>query len=383
MEFHEIVDFAIDSFAADDAIILYWTTAASMLDDIDILAEWGFISLRPRHPDGKLVRGPDGRPLPAIGSGKYGSHQIWRKRRVGNATGMGRWFLDQHEMLIAARRGDAVPAPLPGTQADSVFDADYVGHSIKPGEEVRAWIDRCFPGLGKIEVFARGKPPPGWVFWGNQAEDTDVLDEEPGELTDPIIIGMDLAEGSDTTVETIVEDGAITSLKEIGPEGSAAAASEAVSASEEITATSGFQAEVGFDDPDEYRSTPDGQRTVPDLVKAGMLVRTSYDTGPYLVVEVNGPFNGGIESEEVEYPDHWSLCCADPDETPNKKTGLIIPKYWLNEIVAVDGRLLKLFVANDDEVFIVPPPEVKRALAQEADPLEIPGFLRRTEEAAT
>jgi hypothetical protein len=34
----------------------------------------------------------------------------------------GRWFWDQHELLILARRGNA-PAPLPGTQDQSVFDA--------------------------------------------------------------------------------------------------------------------------------------------------------------------------------------------------------------------------------------------------------------------
>jgi hypothetical protein len=139
------------------------------LDDIDILAEWGFIALRPRDLAGNLIRDKDGKPIPPVGGGKYGSHQIWRKRRVGKQTGTGRWFLDQHEILIAARRGN-VPAPLPGTQDESVFDAPVGEHSEKPHEHVRAWIDRCWPHLSKIEVFARGTAPEGWKFWGNEAE---------------------------------------------------------------------------------------------------------------------------------------------------------------------------------------------------------------------
>jgi N6-adenosine-specific RNA methylase IME4 len=171
MEFHELVDFPIDSFAAPDSIIAHWSTAASLIDDLEILAQWGFVSFRVRDEHGRLARGQDGRPLPPQGGGKYGSHQIWHKRRAGNQTGMGRWFRDMHEVLILARRGnlDLVPAPLPGTQAESVFVADWAGHSVKPGEQIREWINRCWPLLSKVEIFARGEAPPGWVFWGNQA----------------------------------------------------------------------------------------------------------------------------------------------------------------------------------------------------------------------
>jgi N6-adenosine-specific RNA methylase IME4 len=186
--FHELCDFSINSFAAPDAIILYWSTAASLLDDLDILAEWGFVALRRRDEVGKLLRGDDGRPLAPVGGGRYGSHQIWRKRRVGKQTGMGRWFFDQHEILIVARRGK-INAPIPGTQAESVFDAPVGEHSVKPHEDVRGWVDRCWPDLTKIEVFARGEAPRGWVFWGNQANSTFVQSykREAGFLQAPII----------------------------------------------------------------------------------------------------------------------------------------------------------------------------------------------------
>jgi N6-adenosine-specific RNA methylase IME4 len=172
MSLKELCDFSIDSFAAPDAILAYWSTAASLLDDLDIIAEWGFIALRSRNSTGELIRGPDGEPAGPIGGGRYGSYQVWRKQRAGKQTGTGRWFRDQHEMLILCRRGNA-PAPLPGTQDHSVFDAPIGEHSEKPHDHVRAWIDRCWPDMEKIEVFARGAAPKGWTFWGNQASSSD------------------------------------------------------------------------------------------------------------------------------------------------------------------------------------------------------------------
>jgi N6-adenosine-specific RNA methylase IME4 len=173
MSFKELIDFDIDSFAAPDAIIAYWSTTASLLDDIEILTEWGFITLRIRDSSGFLVRGAEGKTIEPkridVPRGCYASHQIWRKQRPGKQTGTGRWFWDQHEILILCRRGNP-PAPLPGTQDQSVFDAPIGAHSEKPHNHVRAWIDRCWPEIEKIEVFARGNAPKGWMFWGNQAE---------------------------------------------------------------------------------------------------------------------------------------------------------------------------------------------------------------------
>ena len=42
-------------------------------------------------------------------------------------------------------------------------------HSEKP-TAVRELIERMYPHASKLELFARGKPPPGWAFWGNEAE---------------------------------------------------------------------------------------------------------------------------------------------------------------------------------------------------------------------
>jgi N6-adenosine-specific RNA methylase IME4 len=183
MSFDELLAFPIDRFAAPDAIILYWSTAASLLDDIDILSEWGFVSVRRRDDTGRLLRDEDGQVLPPAGRGRYGSHQIWRKVRTGKQTGTGRWFWDQHEILIAARRGN-IDAPLPGTQDESIFDSPVGDHSSKPHAHIREWVDRVWPDLSKVEVFARGTAPSNWTFWGNQsapASTPEVRDGAEGE----------------------------------------------------------------------------------------------------------------------------------------------------------------------------------------------------------
>lgn len=79
---------------------------------------------------------------------------------------------------------------------------------------------------------------------------------------------------------------------------------------------------------------PSGPRFC-DLIGVGTVVRTSYGTGPYIVKDIREFVDYGVET--------YSLVCSDVD-----KSG----RYFLNELVAVDGRMLALFVANDDEVFV-------------------------------
>jgi hypothetical protein len=100
-----------------------------------------------------------------------------------------------------------------------------------------------------------------------------------------------------------------------------------------------YQVEVGFElDPDmAFRQTPDGQLMVPQLAGPGSIVRTNYGTGPYRVIAVTGPhLEMGCET--------WSLTCEELDRPG---------QAYLNELVAVDGRLLHLFGNNDDEVIVM------------------------------
>ena len=139
--------------------------------------------------------------------------------------------------------------------------------------------------------------------------------------------------------------------------------------SDVFVATSAYQARMMKVDGAalQFRQTPEGQPNVPDLVRPGAIVHTNYNTGPYIVVRVSGPhryapdlapFSRDLRAD-AEVPDgtrvfeHYSLCLVHEQEfieSPILKR--LKEDSWVNEVVAVDGRLLKLFEANCDEVFM-------------------------------
>ena len=155
----------IQRLAALDCMLAFWSTAASLIDDIEIMAESGFIALRPRGSDGRLLRNEGGaiREPVSPGGGTYRSHRIWDKQAIG----LGRWFRDRHELLLIGVRG-SFPAPAPGAQSSSIFSERRGEHSAKP-EVIAAEIERLWPHLPKIELFRRGPARPGWAAWGNEA----------------------------------------------------------------------------------------------------------------------------------------------------------------------------------------------------------------------
>jgi N6-adenosine-specific RNA methylase IME4 len=72
---------------------------------------------------------------------------------------------NQHELLLIGRRGE-MPVPLPANRPPSVIQAPRREHSQKPDEAYEV-IERMYPGLPKIELFARNIRP-GWMQWGNE-----------------------------------------------------------------------------------------------------------------------------------------------------------------------------------------------------------------------
>lgn len=163
MSFEETLRLPVADIAADDCIMVFWSTAASLIDDLEILAEWGFVTFRPRITNGKLVRKADGSLAdPIEGSGRYCSMQVWDKVKMG----LGYWFRDRHEFILVAARGNVV-APAPGTQDQSLFSEVKSRHSAKP-EHVAAMIERLWPNTPKIELFAR-VARHGWDVYGLEA----------------------------------------------------------------------------------------------------------------------------------------------------------------------------------------------------------------------
>lgn len=92
------------------------------------------------------------------------------------------------------------------------------------------------------------------------------------------------------------------------------------------------------------RQTPAGQPTVQELCPPGSIVRTNYNTGPYVVRRLAAHTWRGCVS--------WSLHCS---KVNSEKIG-----YWLNDYVAVDGRLVHLFSNNDDRVIVTRRPRDAR-----------------------
>jgi N6-adenosine-specific RNA methylase IME4 len=117
---------------ADPCVLFLWVTAPLVPAGIEILDAWGF---------------------------HYKSCMTWIKDR---APGMGWWLNTRHELIVIGARGSVTPI----TKVDSVFVAPVDDHSRKPSEAYRR-IERMFPGLRRVECFARS-PRDGWSSWGDE-----------------------------------------------------------------------------------------------------------------------------------------------------------------------------------------------------------------------
>jgi N6-adenosine-specific RNA methylase IME4 len=141
LNFEEIK--AIRPPAAPDCVLFLWATVPMLALAIDLMRAWDFT---------------------------YKSQCVWIKLNADGSRhkGNGYWFRNSHELLLVGTRGKP-PAPAMGTQPEPIVDA-WVGrrHSEKPAI-IRQMIERVFPTLPKFEMFARGKAPKGWTFWGNEA----------------------------------------------------------------------------------------------------------------------------------------------------------------------------------------------------------------------
>lgn len=187
------------SRALPNSVMIMWAWANSLQDQLDLLAEWGFASVRRRDENGLMLRDASGEILPPVGEGRYRSHQVWVKRAATGILnrGMGFWFIDCHELMLIGCRGD-VPAPLQGTQAMSVIEALIGAHSEKPNEIIRDQIDHYFPGVRKLELFGR---VPDMAAFRARHPDWDVI-------------------GNDSAIER--SDGALASSREARAQNSGA-----------------------------------------------------------------------------------------------------------------------------------------------------------------
>ena len=140
MSLDDIAALPVGEVAAERAVLWLWTTVGHLVNAGGMMAAWGFA---------------------------YKSHVVWRKTYKNGQPrrGTGYWFINTHELLLLGVRGD-IPAPVMGTQAESVIDAPVGRHSEKPAL-FRQMIKDYFPNVGRIELFAR-QQVAGWDAWGNE-----------------------------------------------------------------------------------------------------------------------------------------------------------------------------------------------------------------------
>lgn len=107
-----------------------------------------------------------------------------------------------------------------------------------------------------------------------------------------------------------------------------------------------YTADLGVPDRCRYRRTPPGARTVSDLVRPGDTVSTSYGTEG-VVIEVKEYFYVAPTGATLS---HYTVIYVPSDSAATYRNA---DRHWINECVAMDGRILMLFEANTDEVFVV------------------------------
>jgi N6-adenosine-specific RNA methylase IME4 len=135
MTIEEICGLQVSELAMEDAVLFLWTTLPHLELALRVIASWDFT---------------------------YKTQIVWVKPSVG----LGYFVRNQHEVLLIATRGD-IPTPAPAHRPASELLAPRREHSEKP-DETYALIERMYPDLPKIELFARSARA-GWAAWGNQA----------------------------------------------------------------------------------------------------------------------------------------------------------------------------------------------------------------------
>ena len=77
---------------------------------------------------------------------------------------MGFYIFGQHELLLIGTRGSMLPL---GEKPISLINGENKIHSKKP-IIVYEIIEKMYPELKYLELFARNEKRDGWIKWGNE-----------------------------------------------------------------------------------------------------------------------------------------------------------------------------------------------------------------------
>jgi N6-adenosine-specific RNA methylase IME4 len=143
MEPRDISRLDVGSIAADDSVLLMWTTMPFLQRSFAVIEGWGFA-------------------YKTMGF-------VWVKTYAGTgniALGMGYYTRSNAELCLLATRGKGLKRV--STSVSQVVLSPRGRHSTKP-PEVRDRIVRLFGDVPRIELFARDSAL-GWDNWGNEIE---------------------------------------------------------------------------------------------------------------------------------------------------------------------------------------------------------------------
>ncbi len=141
MDPESIAALPIAELAEKDSVLFMWTTDAHLEFALDIMKKWGF---------------------------KYKTMGfVWVKRLVSGkpAVILGPWGMKSHELCLLGTKGKG-HSLLTARNTRQLIESVRRGHSMKP-EEAYERIEAMFPGLSKVELFARANRG-GWDAFGNE-----------------------------------------------------------------------------------------------------------------------------------------------------------------------------------------------------------------------
>ncbi len=151
----DLATLEVSRIAEADCLLFMWATSPHLDQAIDLGGAWGF-------------------QWATVGF-------VWDKMRVNP----GYYTMSQCELCLIFKRG-RIPRPRGARNIRQLVREKRSAHSRKPNE-ARRRIDRMFPGLSKIELFARERAP-GWDCWGLEADPCDAREREgdAGQRGEPL-----------------------------------------------------------------------------------------------------------------------------------------------------------------------------------------------------
>lgn len=144
MKLEEIMALPVAQVADEPSHLYLWIPNALLPEGLAVMKSWGF---------------------------EYKTNIVWEKvRKDGypDGRGVGFYFRNVTELILFGVRGSHARTLAPARSQVNLLRTQKREHSRKP-DELFSLIESCSEGP-YLELFARGTRP-GWVLWGNQANE--------------------------------------------------------------------------------------------------------------------------------------------------------------------------------------------------------------------